>query len=107
MNIDDPHFGKKGISVKVFNNNIGAALVQLKRKVNAEGVNRELRKREAFETNTSKRRRKLAEAKIRWKKKLDLILNIQKPKRKLNKRQLRRQQQMATSATQSNTTTVA
>lgn len=89
---EDIFFGKRGISVKVFNNNITGALTQLKRKVNAEGLNRELRKREAFESNTSKRRRKMAEAKIRWKKKQDLISEIPKPKRKLKKRQLRQQQ---------------
>jgi len=88
---DDIFFGKRGISVKVFNNNINGALTQLKRKVNAEGINRELRKREAFEPNTAKRRRKLAEAEIRWKKKRDQILELPKPKRKLKKRQMREQ----------------
>jgi ribosomal protein S21 len=94
--LEDIFFGKRGISVKVFNNNMIGALTQLKRKVNAEGLNRELRKREAFESNTSKRRRKMAEAKIRWKKKQDLILEVPKPKRKLKRRQLRQQQQQQT-----------
>jgi ribosomal protein S21 len=89
---DDIFFGKRGILVKVYNNNINAALVQLKRKVNAEGINRELRQREAFETNTAKRRRKLAEAEIRWKKKRDQMLELPKPKRKLKKRQAKKQQ---------------
>ena len=91
--MEDIFFGKRGISVKVFNNNIVGALTQLKRKVNAEGLNRELRKREAFESNTAKRRRKMAEAKIRWKKKQDLFLEVPKLKRKLKRRQLRQQQQ--------------
>jgi ribosomal protein S21 len=88
---DDNFFGKRGICVKVYNNNINGALTQLKRMVNAEGINRELRKREAFEPNTAKRRRKMAEAEIRWKKKRDQILELPKPKRKLKKRQLKQQ----------------
>ena len=90
---DDIFYGKHGIAVKVFNGNINGALVKLKRKANAEGINRELRKRECFESNTSKRRRKLAEAQVRWKKKYDQIMEIPKPKRKLKRRQLKQQQQ--------------
>lgn len=83
---DDIFYGKRGLSVKVFNNNINGAITQLKRKVNTEGLNRELRKREHFETNTEKRRRKLAEAQIRWKKKRDQINEVPKAKRKPKKR---------------------
>jgi ribosomal protein S21 len=89
---EDNFFGKHGIFVKVFNGNVNTALTQLKRKVNSEGMNKELRKRECFETNTAKRRRKLAEAKIRWQKKQDLISELPKPKRKLKRKQLRQQQ---------------
>lgn len=79
---DDPFHGKRGVSVKVFNNNINGAIAQLKRKSNAEGINRELRKRKHFETNTAKRRRKLAEAQLRWRKKQDQFNEIVKPKKK-------------------------
>ena len=89
MSDDNSTGGKKGIYVKVFNGNISGALTQLKRKVNAEGINRELRQREAFETNTAKRRRKLSEAKIRWNKKRDQLLELVKPKRKVKKSQKR------------------
>lgn len=82
---DDPWHGKRGVSVKVFNNNINGALAQLKRKSNAEGINRELRKRKHFETNTAKRRRKLAEAQLRWRKKQDQFNEIVKPKKKNSK----------------------
>lgn len=82
---DDPFHGKRGVSVKVFNNNINGALAQLKRKSNAEGINRELRKRKHFETNTAKRRRRLAEAQLRWRKKQDQFNEIVKPKKKNNK----------------------
>lgn len=80
---DDPFHGKRGVSVKVFNGNINGALAQLKRKSNAEGINRELRKRKHFETNTAKRRRRLAEAQLRWRKKQDQINEIVKPKKKI------------------------
>lgn len=100
---DDVFFGKRGIAVKVFNGNINGALTQLKRKVNTEGINRELRQREAFETNTAKRRRKLAEAKIRWSKKRDQIEEIVKPKRKVKKRL---QNQQKPTETASKTTNV-
>ena len=83
---DDINFGNRGLTVKVFNNNINGAIAQLKRKVNAEGINRELRKRKNFETNTSKRRRKMAEAQVRWKKKRDQIMEVPKPKRKDTKK---------------------
>lgn len=83
---NDGFFGKRGLFVKVFNNNINGAIAQLKRKINAEGINKELRKRKHFETNTAKRRRKLAEAQVRWKKKQDQINEVVKPKRKMKKK---------------------
>lgn len=83
---DEGFFGKRGLFVKVYNNNINGAITQLKRKVNAEGINKELRKRKHFEPNTAKRRRKLAEAQIRWKKKQDQINEIVRPKKKQKKR---------------------
>mgnify|MGYP006284639065 CR=1 FL=1 len=82
---DDPFHGKRGISVKVFNNNINGAITQLKRKSNAEGINRELRKRKHFEPATMKRRRKLAEAQLRWRKKQDQFNEVVKPKKKQNR----------------------
>lgn len=82
---DDSFFGKRGIFVKVYNNNINLAIAQLKRKSNAEGINKELRKRKHFETNTAKRRRRLAEAQMRWKKKQDQFNEISRPKKKLIK----------------------
>jgi len=101
---DDDFFGKRGLAVKVFNGNINGALTQLKRKVNTEGINQELRKREAFEPNTAKRRRKLAEAKIRWSKKRDQALEITKPKRKVKKSQKRLQKPAETAANKIPTT---
>jgi ribosomal protein S21 len=85
-NNDDPFHGKRGVSVKVYNNNINGAIAQLKRKSNAESINKELRKRKHFETNTAKRRRKLSEAQLRWRKKQDQINEVARPKRKIAKR---------------------
>ena len=82
---DDPFHGKRGVSVKVFNNNINGAIAQLKRKSNAEGINRELRKRKHFEPATMKRRRKLAEAQLRWRKKQDQFNEVVKPKKKVSR----------------------
>lgn len=58
--------GKKGLTVRVMNNNIEGAISRLKRLLNQEGVNRELRRRRYYEKPTTKRRRERAEARIRW-----------------------------------------
>lgn len=96
---DDGFFGKHGLMVKVYNNNINGAITQLKRKVNAEGINKELRKRKHFEPNTAKRRRKLAEAQIRWRKKQDQINEVARPKRKIKKKMVRPSAAPATQTT--------
>ena len=87
---NDGFFGKRGLTVKVFNNNINGAIAQLKRKINTEGITKELRKRKHFEPNTLKRRRKLAEAQVRWKKKQDQLNEIERPKRKVKKKVINR-----------------
>lgn len=71
--MDDFHLNKKGMTVKVVNNNIEAAISQLKRRMATEGVIKELRRRRYFEKPTTARRRKKAEAKIRWKRKLEIL----------------------------------
>lgn len=77
---------KKGMTVKVFNNNIESAIAQLKRRMNSEGVNKELRKRKHFTPPSIIRRQKLAEAKLRWKKKHAQIMELDPPKKKKPKR---------------------
>lgn len=57
---------KKGMTVRVNNNDIEKAIVTLKRRMNQEGVNKELRKRRYYEAPTTRRRREKAEARIRW-----------------------------------------
>jgi small subunit ribosomal protein S21 len=77
---------KRGLTIKVFNNNLESALTQLKRRVNSEGVNKELRKRKHFDPPSVIRRRKMAEAVLRWRKKEDMINEVVRPKRKSKKK---------------------
>ena len=67
---DNFHHGKKGLYVRVMNNNIEGAISGLKRLINQEGVTKELRRRRYYEKPTTQRRRQKAEAQIRWKRKL-------------------------------------
>jgi small subunit ribosomal protein S21 len=64
--MDDYYINKKGLTVRVLNGNLEGAMTQLKRRINQEGVMKELRKRRFYEKPTTKRRRKKAEARIRW-----------------------------------------
>lgn len=68
--------GKRGLTVQVYNNNINKAMSQLKKRCNNEGISKELRKRKHFEPETLKRRRRLAEAQGRWRKKQAQILGL-------------------------------
>ena len=79
MDNDDFVLRKKGMTVKVFNGNIEGAIAQLKRRMNSEGVNKELRKRKHFTSPSIVRRQKLAEAKLRWKKKYAQIMELDTP----------------------------
>lgn len=74
--------GKKGMTIRVWNNNVNGAISQLKKRMNTEGITKEFRARQHFETTTMKRRRKLAEAKTRWRKKQAQLLGLEKPKRR-------------------------
>jgi ribosomal protein S21 len=44
-----------GIAVKVYNNNINQAISTLKRKINEDGLKKEMRKREYHQTKSQKR----------------------------------------------------
>ncbi len=63
---DTFHHGKKGLYVRVLNNNLEGAMGKLKKLCQTEGVTKELRRRRYFEKPTTQRRREKAEAKIRW-----------------------------------------
>lgn len=66
---DGPPPKLEGVVVHVKRNNIDAAIRTLKRKMAQEGVLKDAQKHEYHIPNTTKRRRKEAEARRRWLKK--------------------------------------
>ena len=66
-------FRKRGLCVEVKNNNINRAWRKLKRLLQDEGVNQELRERQYYEKPSAKRKREKAMAKKRWEKKRQQI----------------------------------
>ena len=60
-----------GSSVLVTNDNVEKALRKFKKKIQESGKLQELREREFYEKPTTTRKRKKAQAKRRWEKKLD------------------------------------
>lgn len=58
------------MKVDVYDNNVDQAIRVLKKKMNREGMFREMKKRKFFEKPSERRRRKKAEAFRRMKKKL-------------------------------------
>jgi ribosomal protein S21 len=89
MDSDEFTLRKKGMTVKVFNNNVDGAIVQLKRRMNSEGINKELRKRKHYTPPSVLRRQRLAEAKLRWKKKYAQIMELEPPKKKKLKKDVK------------------
>jgi ribosomal protein S21 len=69
--------------------NSRGAITQLKRRCNNEGLNKELRKRKHYDPPSVIRRRKMAEAVMRWRKKEAIINELDQPKRKRKKKMLR------------------
>ena len=63
-------FGKRGLKVEVRNNDINFALRKFKKKVQEDGILQELRKKEAFEKPSMKRKKAKAAARARWLKKV-------------------------------------
>lgn len=61
-------FRKSGLTVEVKNNNITKAWRKLKRLMQDEGINQELRKRQYYEKPSVKKKREKAQAKRRWEK---------------------------------------
>jgi len=82
MESDEFQLKKKGMTVKVFNNNIESAIAQLKRRMNNEGVSKELRRRAHYEPPSVVKRRKQAEAKLRWRKRWAQIMELDSPTKK-------------------------
>jgi small subunit ribosomal protein S21 len=57
-----------GLIVSVRNNDVEKAIRLLKKKINVEGLQKDLRKKEYYEKPSEKRRRRHAEAVNRWRK---------------------------------------
>lgn len=70
-----PALEGKGLTVIVKHNDVEKAIRQLKKKVNAEGIQKDLRRKEYFEKPSVIKRRMKAEALNRWRKKEREILN--------------------------------
>lgn len=62
---------KKGLTVKVHNNNVNAALTILKKRITEEGLKKELRVREHYMSKGERKRKALAAAKRRYRKAID------------------------------------
>ena len=86
MDSDEFVLRKKGMTVKVYNNDITGAITQLKRRMNSEGINKELRARKHFTPPSILRRQRMAEAVLRWKKKHAQIMELDLPKKKKRKK---------------------
>lgn len=56
----------EGIVVRVRKNDIDGALKVLKRKIIQEGLIKDIRKKEFYETGSQRKKRKKIEARIRW-----------------------------------------
>lgn len=69
MDLPDGMSKKQGLTVRVDNNNIEAAIRTLKKRVTNEGLIKELRAKEYYEKPSARRRRERAEAKIRSRRK--------------------------------------
>jgi len=63
-------FQPRGMVVRVVNNNVDAAISQLKRKINDDGMKKELRDREHFVSKGQKRRKAKAAGIARYRKAL-------------------------------------
>ena len=72
---DYENFKKKGLRVEVRNNNVTKAWRKLKRLLQSEGVNLELRRRQYYEKPSERRRREKDMARKRWLKKKAEIEN--------------------------------
>ena len=72
---DYDNFKKKGLRVEVRNNNVTKAWRKLKRLLQSEGVNLELRRSQYYEKPSERRRREKDMARKRWIKKKAEIEN--------------------------------
>lgn len=69
MNDYNDEIFKRGLTVRVKNNDVNKALRKLKKLMQQEGIFQELRKRESYEPPSLRKKREKAQAVKRWKKK--------------------------------------
>lgn len=69
MSENNEEYFKRGLTVKVKNNDVNKALRKLKKLMQQEGIFQELRKREHYEPPSLQKKREKAQAVKRWKKK--------------------------------------
>ncbi|MCS7317095.1 MAG: 30S ribosomal protein S21 [Candidatus Dojkabacteria bacterium] len=71
--IDKENPPKMGLTVIVKNNEVNKAMKILKKKIMNEGLAKEVKRKMFYETGTEKRKREKAEARLRWKRKKEMI----------------------------------
>jgi len=68
MSFDNEEHYKRGLTVRVKNNDVNKALRKLKKMMQQEGIFQELRKREHYEKPALRRKREKDQAVKRWRK---------------------------------------
>lgn len=59
-------YQKRGLHVEVRNNDVGRAMRKLKKLINAEGLVKDMRKKEYYEKPSAVKKREKAQARKRW-----------------------------------------
>lgn len=68
---DRDEVSKRGLHVEVRNNDVGRAMRKLKKLCNAEGMSKDMRKKEFYEKPSAVKKRAKAQARKRWLKELE------------------------------------
>lgn len=71
--IDKESSPKTGLTVQVKNNDLNKAMKILKKKIVAEGIVKEVKRRMFYESGSERRKRERAEARLRWKRKEEML----------------------------------
>lgn len=63
---NNKEYTKRGLYVEVRNNDVGRAMRRLKKLMNAEGMVKDMRKKEFYEKPSAVKKREKAQARKRW-----------------------------------------
>lgn len=63
---NNKEYTKRGLYVEVRNNDVGRAMRRLKKLINAEGMVKDMRKKEFYEKPSAVKKREKAQARKRW-----------------------------------------